>query len=94
MSDYKTIATTVEVWIAIMNAHKQDLCVFSSFSAPDGNYLTGNMSEGEMFTEYGFNGCDFPTIGAQTNWDIDRSKPFERINKTHKYWICVGIEDK
>ena len=93
MSDYTRILTTKEVCQEMMNAHRDELCVFSGFSAPSGNYLTGNMGEGEMLTEYCFKGCDFPTIGAQTNWEINRSKPYERINETHKYWICVGIKD-
>jgi len=85
--DYKTVPTTLEVWRAIREAHPE-MVVYGSFSAPDGNYY-GDPSEGKMFTSYGFKQGEFPVIEAETRWDIDRAKPYERHNERHKYWLCL-----
>ena len=88
--EYKTIETTTEVWAAIKAAHPE-LVVFGSHSAPDGDYLTGNMSTGRMETSYGFNGSDYPIMEARTTWDISRAEPQKRNNEKHQYWLCLPI---
>ena len=89
MRDYKIYETTKEVWCEIKKAHNDNLCVFSSYSAPDGDYF-GNPSQGKMFTSYGFKCCDFPVMEAETTWDIDRQNPNERNNEKHIYCIFCG----
>ncbi len=91
MCDHKKIPTTPEVWAVIHARHHQELTVFGSYSAPDGDYL-GNSLEGRMMTDYGFDGADCPLIGIDTRWDIDREKPHRRLNERHEYWLCVPID--
>ena len=90
MSDYFKIPTTREVWAAVMAAHP-DMVVFSSYSAPGGDQF--NVSNGRMFTSYGFNGNDYPIIEAETTWEIDPVNSANRINETHEYWLCSARED-
>lgn len=85
------IPTTYDVWRTIRKAHPE-LMVFSSFSAPDGNYY-GNPDQGEMITTYGFRASDFDLIGARTTWDVDRDNPANRLNEKHEYWLCVHVQD-
>ena len=89
--EYKKIPTTPEVWAVIKARHHNDLMVFSSYSAPDGDQF-GNPDEGRMMTEYGFINADLPLMGADTRWDIDREKPHKRLNERHEYWLCVPIK--
>jgi len=89
--DYKKIPTTPEVWAVIKARHHNDLMVFSSYSAPDGDQF-GNHDEGRMMTEYGFVNADCPLMGADTRWDIDREKPNKRLNERGEYWLCVPID--
>jgi hypothetical protein len=91
MCEYKKIVTTAEVWAVIRARHHEQLKVFSSFSAPEGDHY-GNPNEGRMMTEYGFDGADCPLIGADTRWDIDSEKPHKRINERHEYWLCLPID--
>ncbi|MCP5004959.1 MAG: hypothetical protein GY941_13645 [Planctomycetes bacterium] len=91
MTDYKKITTSPEVWAVIKARHHKDLGVFGSFSAPDGDHY-GNPDEGIMKTEYGFKDADYPLMGAETRWDIDRETPHKRINERHEYWLCLPID--
>jgi hypothetical protein len=88
-SDYRTIETSAEVW-AVIRARHPELRVFGSYSAPDGDYLSGNTDRGTMFTSYGFLGHDFPVIEARTTWDVDHEQPHVRVNEQHRYWLCIG----
>ena len=90
MSEYIRIPTSPEVWAVIKVSHP-NLKVFSSYSAPDGDSF-GNPDECKMMTEYGFEGCDYPIIGAETTWDKKRDKPYERLNEEHIYWLCVVVD--
>jgi len=90
MCDYKKIPTSPEVWAVIKAAHKE-LCVFSSYSAPDGD-LYGNPDKSRMMTEYGFRGCNCPIMGAETTWDKNPDKPHERINEHSNYWLCASVD--
>jgi len=93
MSDYRKIDTTPEVWAAIRASHPE-LKVFSTYSAPEGDYF-GNSDICKMMTEYGFDGCDQPIIGAETTWDRNPDpKSYKRINEKNTYWLCVGIDDE
>ena len=88
MNDYKKIPTSAEVW-AVIRARHPELKVFSSYSAPDGDQF-GNPDVCKMMTVYGFDGCDFPVIGAETTWDRSPENNYERLNERHIYWICIA----
>lgn len=88
MTDYKKIKTSAEVW-AVIRASHPELIVFGSFSDPDGEML-GDTSKGRMFTSYGFSGCDFPVMCAETTWDINREKPYQHDNEATEYWLSIG----
>lgn len=92
MRDYRIVKTTAEVWNAIRASHREQLKVFSSYSAPDGDYF-GNSSQGKMFTAYGFDQGDYPIMQAETTWDIDRQNLCNRINEVHEYWLCLPIKE-
>lgn len=88
MPGYVRKTTTPEVWAVIRARHHEDMRVFSSYSAPDGDTM-GDPGQGRMDTEYGFDGAPWPFMGASTRWDIDREQPHKIQNKTHEYWLCV-----
>jgi len=90
MSEHRKIKTSYEVWKSIKDEHK-DLVVFSSYSAPDGD-MYGDPEECVMKTEYGFDGFDYPLIGAKTVWDKNYEEPHKRDNEVHIYWLCIGID--
>jgi len=90
MCEYKTIPTSVEVWAVIKAKHHDQLKVYSSYSAPEGDFF-GNLNEGKMVTEYALTGADYPLMGAETRWTINHEKPYERINEQHKYWLCLPL---
>ena len=87
MIDYKRVPTSAEVW-AVIRARHPEMCVFGSYSAPDGDHFS-NPNKGKMFTSYGFEHGDFPVIEAQTTWDIDPEEPYKRANEQHEYWLCL-----
>ena len=89
---YKKIPTSYEVWLSIKKQHLNQLKLFSSYSAPDGDYF-GDIKTGVMMTEYGFDGASCPIMGAETKWDIDREHPYKKVNERHEYWLCVPIEE-
>lgn len=91
MSEYRKIPTSPEVW-AVIRARHPDLKVFSTFSAPDGNWF-GDPDECAMFTEYGFGKSDVPIIGAETTWEKEQDKPHNRLNEKTIYWLCIHVED-
>lgn len=92
MRDYKRVSTIYEVWKAIKLAH-DDLTVFGSYSAPDGDYY-GDPSRGKMFTSYGFRQGDYPIMEAETTWDISCEEPYKRVNEEHKYWLCLPMKEE
>lgn len=92
MSDYARIPTSAEVWAVIHARHKDDLGVYATFSAPDGD-PNGNPDVGRMETAYGLRGSDYPLMEARTTWEIDRSQPHRRLNEKHEYWLCVPKKD-
>ena len=87
--EHKRVPTTPEVW-AVIKASHPELKVFGSYSAPDGDSY-GDPNKCVMMTEYGFDVCDYPIMGAKTTWDKNHEKPHERLNEKHEYWLCVGI---
>lgn len=91
MMEYKRVPTSESVWLAVKSQHA-NLKVFSSYSAPQGDYF-GNPDVCRMLTEYGFENCDYPTIGAETTWDRNSHEPIKRENEQHKYWLCIGIKE-
>ena len=84
--------TSPEVW-AVIKARHPELKVFSSYSAPDGDPY-GNPDECKMMTEYGFDGHDYPIIGAETTWDKNHDVPHIRLNEKHNYWLCIAAGEK
>lgn len=90
--NYKKLATSAEVWAVIRARHYNDLGVFSSYSAPEGDYF-GNPQLGVMATEYGLNGAGCPLLGARTTWDVG-PVAHERKNEKTEYWLCYPIEDE
>jgi len=60
MSDYRLVETTKEVGHAIRKAHPE-LKVFSCFTEAIGNCFA--------MTAWGFEGCDFPILRAETTAD-------------------------
>jgi hypothetical protein len=94
MQDYRTVKTTPEVWAVIHASHRGQLRVFGSFSAPEGNYLTGNMSIGEMFTSYGFKHGDYPIMEARTTWTISRENDSRRKDEKTEYWLCLPVKEE
>jgi hypothetical protein len=89
MSDYKRIPTTEEVWLTIKKNHPE-LRVFSSYSAPQGDFYSG-YTQACMQTSYGFYDNDYPIIEAKTTWTFQVDRPYERIDEIHKYWLCIPI---
>lgn len=90
----RIVETTWEVWKAIKEAHPEpQLCVFASYSHPDGD-PHGNPNKGAMYTRYGFRNQNTPIMEALTTWDIDREKPIqqERYNVVHRYWLVMYEE--
>ena len=79
------IKTTAEVWAVIHARHREDLVVFSSYSAPDGDEF-GNSDQCIMKTEYGFERSDYPLIGAETRWD----KGSRQATESTEYWLCIN----
>lgn len=91
MSDYRRVTTSPEVW-AVIRARHPEMCVYGSYSAPDGDQF-GDPSKGKMFTSYGFVQGDYPVIEAKTTWDIDPESPRGRKNEQHEYWLCVPVKE-
>lgn len=91
MGEYKELPTSSKVWAVIKARHHDQLKVYSSYSAPNGDFY-GNPNEGIMITEYVLIGADYPLMGAETRWDINHETPYERINERHKYWLCLPID--
>lgn len=89
--NYKSMETSAEVW-AVIKARHNDLMVFGSYSAPDGDQY-GDPSQGRMDTSLGFKGSDYPIMEARTEWTIDRDNPSKRIDEATRYWLCLPIEE-
>jgi hypothetical protein len=92
MDEYKRIETSPEVWAVIHARHRSELKVFATYSAPGGDQF-GDPRKGKMFTSYGFEKGDFPVMEAETIWDINPEKEYERFNEKHKYWLCLPIKE-
>lgn len=85
---YSKLPVTVEVFRALRKQYGDIWKVFSSYSAPDGDYH-GNPNEGVMMTEFGLDQFEHPIVGAETKWDIDREHPHERKNLRERFWLCI-----
>ena len=92
MSGYVTRKTSPEVWAVLHARHGADLKVFASYSAPDGD-MYGDHTKSRMETSYGFINADVPLMEAKTTWDFQPSKPTERKNEKHEYWLCVPTKE-
>lgn len=85
------IETSREVYAVILARHQDDLVVFSSYSNPDGDDHLGR-GKPEMMTEWGLRGADFPLIRAETTWEKNPEKEYERVNEKHRFWLVVPVE--
>jgi hypothetical protein len=88
MGQVRQIKTSAEVYAVLHARHRKELKVFSSYSAPDGDQY-GDPEKCVMRTEWGFEESENPFIGAETTWDKDHDKPYNRINEKTKYWLCI-----
>jgi len=86
--NYERKPTTSKVWKAIKEAHDNDLIVFSSYSAPDGD-MYGSPYKCVMMTQYGFRGAEYPFMGAKITWNRPNKFAPERENKVCEYWLCL-----
>lgn len=86
--DYVKKFTSAEVCAVIWARHSDELVVFSSFSAPEGDYF-GDPNQCVMETEYGFSGAPAPLIGYKTTWEKIPDS-YEHKNEKHTYWLCIA----
>ena len=77
MSDYRLVETTKEVGHAIRKAHPE-LKVFSCFTEVAGNCIA--------ITAWGFEGCDFPVLQAETT--------LLRLSERTRFWLCIGNQEE
>lgn len=87
--DYKLIPTTREVYGTIYAEHCSQFQVFATISQPNGN-PHGDPERAHMYTEWGFKGCDFPTIAVEKTWQVNREDPSQRVEYDIQYFICVA----
>lgn len=90
MSDYKRITTSAEVWAVTHARHREDLGVYSSYSAPEGT--ASGFEMGRMETAYALKGADYPLIEARTTWRIEPGS-YKRHDEQHEYWLCIPLKD-
>lgn len=88
-SEYKLIATTVDVYMAIYSQHAADLIPFRTISQPCGSQH-GDPEQGRMYTEWGFRGADYPSMVLDCTWRHDPEQPGVRNNEKRDYFICVA----
>jgi hypothetical protein len=93
VTDYVEITTSPEVYHVIFARHGERLKAFETFSDPDGTFHGGPGERGCMVTVWGFDGCDWPILKAQTVWDIDPEQPHKRLNEERHYWLCLPRRD-
>ena len=89
-NDYKRVPTNVEVFGTLKARHADDMCVYGSYSAPDGDSF-GDPSKAVMKTEYAFKDARWPIMGTCTTWDV-ADKSFPRKSERTEYWLCVRTE--
>jgi alpha-L-fucosidase len=89
MDGYKRVRTSAEVW-AVIRARHPEMVVFGSYSAPNGDHH-GDPTKAKMFTSYGFEGCDYPVMEAESTWDIGEG--YKRNNEKHEYWLCLPMRE-
>lgn len=82
-AEYKLIPTTPEVYTAIYGAHWRHLKPFFTVSEPTG----GAGGKARMYTEWGFEGADYPTISIDEVWYSDVEQPSQRNEEERK---CLG----
>lgn len=82
------VETSREVIAVLRARHDKQLCVFYSYSNPDGTCPMGN-GQPQMDTWYGFREADFPLYHIRTTWLRDPDRPHQRLNGEHHYWLCL-----
>jgi len=90
MLDYVRIATTEQVWGAIIDAHGKRLKAFTSRSEPVGAFA-GAPNKCRMMVEYGFDGAECPLIGYKfIGYNIDNMFSDTMEN----FWLCCPVGAK
>jgi hypothetical protein len=92
MSEYKRVATSAEVWAVLRARHGDELRVYGSYSAPEGD-ANGDPELGIMQTEYAFEDGKWPIMGARTTWELTEKRG-ERRNEQTRYWLCYRTESQ
>jgi hypothetical protein len=91
---WKAIPTSREVYAVIRARHADELNVYGSSTAMEGNEL--HPRQGYMYTSWGFKGADFPLMEAETTWDLNPENLTDQPNRVDKFWLCVpkkGVEE-
>ena len=83
MSEWQETETTREIAEALRRAH--DLCVYGSYSAPDGDEF-GDPDEARMMTLWALPGTDYPLLKQETRWPVGCHH-----ERTTTNWLCVAI---
>lgn len=86
------IGTSQEIFYAILDQHEDQIKLFGTFSAPEGNEFS-NPNVAEMKTVWGFVGAKNPIIGHKVSWDVDREDLTNRKNERHYYWLCIDYDE-
>ena len=90
MNDCKRITTSLEVWAVLMARHGEELRIYGSYSAPEGE-MVGEKLTAVMKTEYAFEDGRWPIMGRRTTWEVgDTTWP--RKSERNEYWLCVRTE--
>ena len=92
MVTYLKVTTSAEVYAVIWAKHGDNMKVFATYSAPDGDPY-GNSDKCEMYTEWGFNNSDIPLISCRIQWDKDQESPANRLNVSRTYQIFSAMEE-
>ena len=89
-NDYRKVPTSAEVWAVLKARHADELRVYGSYSAPEGDEF-GDPSTAVMMTEYAFEDAQWPLMGARTTWAVG-DITYPRVTESTQYWLCVRTE--
>jgi len=82
------IETDKHVCGAIFREHREDFCVFASYTAPEVNHRLG-ITKSYILTEWGFKDADEPLIKS-----IATKKSLKQKEYDYKYYIAVYRDKK
>lgn len=91
--NYRKEPISAAAFGALSAEKREQLKPFSTYTAPHGDQF-GDPDRCVVFTEWGIEGDPVPLIGQETTWDCcPDSRPGERRNEQHEYWLCVPVEE-